>query len=132
MGQLVSGKRHKSGYESHPAHLLRVLPAGRRVHVRCNGATLADSSEALALFEGSYAPVFYLPRKDVKMALLKPTESRSWCPFKGEARYWAVAAGDRDIHDAVWSYEDPFTEVAGIKDHVAFYPDKVEIEADPA
>ena len=45
MGQLVSGKRHKSGYESHPAHLLRVLPAGRRVHVRCNGATLADSSE---------------------------------------------------------------------------------------
>ncbi|MEQ8281364.1 MAG: DUF427 domain-containing protein [Parvibaculum sp.] len=132
MGTLVSGKEHKSGYESHPEHLLRVMPAGRRVRVRFGGETLADSGQALELFEGNYAPVFYLPRKDVKMDLLKPTESHTWCPFKGEASYWAVAAGGEEIHDAVWSYEDPFTEVAGIKDYVAFYPNKVEIEADPA
>lgn len=132
MGQLVSGKEHKSGYESHPAHQLRVLPAGRRVRVRLNGVTLADSSAALELFEGSYAPVFYLPRKDVKMDMLKPTTSRTWCPFKGEASYWAVTAGNEEIHDAVWSYEDPFTEMAEIKDHMAFYPNKVEIEVAPA
>jgi uncharacterized protein (DUF427 family) len=132
MGQLVSGKEHKSGYESHPEHLLRVLPAGRRVRVRFNGETVADSTEALELFEGSYAPVFYLPRKDVKMDRLKPTESHTWCPFKGEASYWALATGTEQVHDAVWSYEDPFVEMADIKDYVAFYPTKVEIEVDPA
>ncbi|MEX0838621.1 MAG: DUF427 domain-containing protein [Parvibaculum sp.] len=132
MGQLVSGKEHKSGYESHPEHLLRVLPAGRRVRVHFGGETVADSMEALELFEGSYAPVFYLPRKDVRMDLLKPTESHTWCPFKGEASYWALAAGAEQVHDAVWSYEDPFVEMADIKDYVAFYPNKVDIEADPA
>ncbi|MEQ8267894.1 MAG: DUF427 domain-containing protein [Parvibaculum sp.] len=132
MGQLVSGKEHKSGYESHPEHLLRVLPAGRRVRVRFNGETVADTTRALELFEGNYAPVFYLPREDVKMDLLTPTESLTWCPFKGEAHYWALAAGGQDVHDAVWSYEDPFVEMADIKDYVAFYPNKVEIEAEPA
>lgn len=130
MGTLVSGKEHKSGYESHPNYLLRVMPAGRHVRVTANGETIADTRDALELFEGDYAPVFYIPRRDVRMGLLKPTENRSWCPFKGEAHYWSVKTGDREIVNAVWSYEDPFVEVADIRDRVAFYPDKVTIEAE--
>ncbi|ABS64226.1 protein of unknown function DUF427 [Parvibaculum lavamentivorans DS-1] len=130
MGQLMSGKEHKSGYESHPGHLLRLMPAGRRVRVRFNGELLADSTRALELFEGEYAPVFYLPREDVKMELLTPTKSVTWCPFKGEASYWSLEG--EGGQDAVWSYEDPFVEMAEIKDYLAFYPNKVEFEVEPA
>lgn len=129
MGRLVSGKEHKSGYETNPKHLLRVLPAGRHVRVSAGGETIAESSEALELFEGDYAPVFYLPRKDVKMGKLTPTPSHTWCPYKGEATYWKIDAEGGDIQDAVWSYEDPFVEMAEIKDHMAFYPEKVTIDA---
>lgn len=132
MGQLVSGKKHKSGYETNPDHLLRVLPAGRHVRVSVDGETIADTSQALELFEGDYAPAFYIPRADVKMHLLRGTGSHTWCPFKGEANYWTIKAGDKEIHDAVWSYEDPFVEMADIKGYMAFYPDKVTITADQA
>lgn len=132
MGQLMSGKEHTSGYESHPGHLLRLMHAGRRVRVRFNGELLADSTRALELFEGEYAPVFYLPREDVKMDLLTPTESVTWCPFKGEASYWSIDAAGTDGQDAVWSYEDPFVEMADLQNYMSFYPNKVEIEVEPA
>jgi len=99
-------------------------PAGVRVRVTFNGELIADSRDAIVLQEGSYPPVYYLPRKDVKMDRLARTSHRSHCPFKGDASYYSLKGG---LENAVWSYEQPIAAVAVIKEHLAFYPDKVEI-----
>ena len=104
---------------------MKLVPAGVRVRVTFNGEVVADSREAIRLEEGSYAPVYYLPRKDVKMERLIRTSHTTHCPHKGDATYFSVSNG-RTARNAVWSYERPFESVKVIKDHVAFYPDKVD------
>lgn len=100
-------------------------PAGLRVQVTFNGELIADSRDAVVLEEGSYPPVYYLPRKDVKMERLIRTSHTTHCPHKGDATYFTVANG-RAARNAVWSYEQPLEHVKAIKDHLAFYPDKVD------
>ena len=83
--------------------------------------------------EGRYPPVYYLPRQDVRMDLLRRTGHHSHCPYKGDASYWTLRVGDREAENAVWSYADPFDQVAGIKDYLAFYQDRVDaIQVDGA
>jgi uncharacterized protein (DUF427 family) len=67
--------------------------------------------------------VYYVPRKDVRMERLARSEHHTQCPFKGAASYYSVKDGPEN---AVWSYEQPYDEVAVIKEHLAFYPDKVD------
>src|SRR5262245_33121638 len=105
--------------------MIRIGPAGQRVRVTFNGEVIADSPDALVMHEGSYAPVYYLPRKDVKMERLIRTSHKSHCPHKGDATYFSVCNGPT-ARNAVWSYEQPFEPVKVIKDHLAFYPDKVD------
>ena len=111
------------GYAKHPEHRLAAKPAGGRVTVKLGGEVVADSAEAIRLEEGSYPPVFYFPRKDVKMDRLERTSHQTYCPFKGNASYFSFKGG---AQNAVWSYETPYDEMLAIKDLVAFYPDKVD------
>jgi uncharacterized protein (DUF427 family) len=111
------------GYQQHPEHGVATEPAGRRVQVKVNGEVIADSRDAVCLKEADYPPVFYIPRKDVKMARLSPTTHHTYCPFKGQASYYSLEDG---AENAVWSYEQPYDEVSVIKDLLAFYPSKVE------
>jgi uncharacterized protein (DUF427 family) len=108
-------------------HQITITPAGRRMRVIWKGRIVADSVDSLSLKEHSYPPVFYFPRKDVDMSLLQRTNSHTTCPHKGVASYYGLATGGAVEKDAVWSYETPLPNVAAIKDHLAFYPDKVEI-----
>jgi uncharacterized protein (DUF427 family) len=103
--------------------------AGRRVVVAWNGRIVADSADALALEERGHPTVFYIPRKDVDMNLLKRTDSHTTCPHKGVASYYSLVADGAAERDAVWTYETPLTGVASIKDHLAFYRNKVEISS---
>jgi uncharacterized protein (DUF427 family) len=105
--------------------MIQIRPAGGRVRVMFNGELIAESGEALVLEEGKYQPVYYVPRKDVKMERLIRTSHTSHCPHKGDATYYSVSNG-RTAHNAVWSYEQPIEQVQAIKDHLAFYPDKVD------
>ena len=104
---------------------MKLGPAGVRVRVTFNGEVVADSREAIRLEEGAYPPVYYVPRKDVKMERLIRTSHTSHCPHKGDATYYSLANG-RIARNAVWSYEQPLAQVQAIKDHLAFYPDKVD------
>jgi len=108
-----------------PDHPIAVTPSDAHVVVRAGGRVIADTRRALELREASYPPVFYIPREDADMALLERTDHASYCPYKGEASYFSVADG---AANAVWSYETPYDAVAPIRDHLAFYPDRVEIE----
>ena len=82
--------------------------------------------QTLTLREASYPPVQYIPRRDVDMALLVRTAHATWCPYKGDCSYFSVPAGGGRSVNAAWSYEAPHPAVAAIKDHVAFYPNRVD------
>ncbi len=112
--------------EAAAGHRITIEPASGRVRVIVNGTCVAETAQALVLREGSLQPVLYVPRADVDPAILTRTEHRSHCPFKGDATYFSLSAGDRRVENAAWSYEQPFPAVVAIKDHLAFYPNKVD------
>jgi len=112
-------------------HPITITPTPGRVTVTVAGRVLASTREALTMKEGTYAPVQYIPRKDVDMTQLQRSDHRTWCPFKGECAYYSIAAGGARCVDAVWSYESPYPAVSEIREHLAFYPDRVDaIEVD--
>ena len=109
-----------------PDHPITVEPARTRVVVKAGGRVVADTRRALTLREASYPAVFYIPREDADMSLLSRTEHKSWCPYKGEASYYSITPGGARAVNAIWSYETPHEAVSAIKDHLAFYPDRVD------
>ena len=109
-----------------PDHPITVEPKPARVIVSVGGRVIADSSNALSLREASYPAVVYIPRQDVDMALLSRTDHLTYCPYKGDCAYYSIPSGGERSANAVWTYEDPFSPVAAIKDHLAFYPDRVD------
>jgi uncharacterized protein (DUF427 family) len=113
------------GYANNPNHRIETRPAGVRVRVTFDGEVIADSMNALRLEEGTYPPVYYVPRSDVKMERLVRTQHSSYCPYKGHASYYSLS-GSRISENAVWSYEAPYDEMRAIKDLVAFYPNRVD------
>jgi uncharacterized protein (DUF427 family) len=116
-----------------PDHPITVEHNPSRVVVRVSGRAVADSVNALTLREASYPPVDYIPRKDVDMSMLEPSEHRTYCPFKGKASYFSIPAMGGKGENAVWSYEDPYEAVSSIRGYLAFYPDRVDaIEELPA
>ncbi|GIF38294.1 DUF427 domain-containing protein [Actinoplanes xinjiangensis] len=106
-----------------PDHPITITPTGSRVTVTAGGRVVADTGNALTLQEASYPPVQYVPLADVDPALISATDHQTYCPYKGDASYWSLP----EAENAVWGYRDPYDAVAAIKDHVAFYPDKVEL-----
>jgi uncharacterized protein (DUF427 family) len=109
-----------------PDHPITIAPNPARVVVKAGGRIVADSRAALTLQEAAYPPVLYLPRADVDMARLERTPHSTCCPYKGDCAYYSIAAGGERGANAVWTYEHPYDAVAAIRDHVAFYPDRVD------
>lgn len=109
-----------------PDHPITIARNGKRVRVTFAGKLIADSTRALTLQEASYPAVNYIPREDVDMSALTPTTHASHCPYKGDASYFTIAAGGRSAPNAVWSYQQPYPAMAAIKEHLAFYPDRVD------
>ena len=113
-----------------PDHPITISSSGKRVRVTFADQVIADSTHALVLTEASYKPVFYIPRADADMNLLKPSDHRTHCPYKGDASYFTIEAGGRHAENAVWSYEQPFPAMAEIKNYLAFYPNRVDAIAE--
>jgi len=108
-----------------PEHPITVEPNPRRVVVSIGGRIIADSREALTLREANYPAVLYIPRKDVVMPLLERTDHATYCPYKGDCAYYSIPLGGERSVNAVWTYEAPYPAVAAIKEHLAFYPDRI-------
>jgi uncharacterized protein (DUF427 family) len=106
---------------------ITIRPAQGPVTVRAAGQVIATSTGALELREGSYPPVIYVPRADVQAAFVEPSARTSVCPHKGQASYYSIRVGDTLLKDAIWSYEAPRADVAGIAGHMAFYTDRVDV-----
>ena len=118
----------QSLYHKFPDYRVELEPNSERVRVTLDGEVVAASTRTLIVRETKHDPVVYFPREDVRFELLERTDHASFCPFKGDASYWTLRAGERVEVNAAWSYERPFQEVAGLRDYVSFYPERVEWE----
>lgn len=109
-----------------PDHPITITPNAKRVRITFGGQTVADTTHALRLQEASYPAVLYIPRADARMDLFTKTSNATHCPYKGDASYYSISSGGKTAENAVWSYETPFPAMAEIKDHLAFYPNRVD------
>lgn len=109
-----------------PYSRVDIVDSSRHVRVVVEGVAVAESNHPKLLFETGLPTRFYLPKVDVHMDLLVPTETDSHCPYKGTARYWGVRAGDTVIPDLAWSYPTPLPESQKIAGLVAFYNEHVD------
>jgi len=112
-----------------PEHPITITPHEGRVVVRFGNTVVADSERALVLREAGYPLVFYIPREDTEHTHFERSSHTTHCPYKGDASYFTLTDGTRRADNAVWSYEKPYPAMAKIANHVAFYRDKVTIEA---
>ena len=113
-----------------PYHRVDVLEASRPARVRVDGTLVAETPRAKLLFETGLPPRVYVPGADIAPGTLSPSPTRTVCPYKGEASYWHVHAGDGRIEDGAWSYETPLLEAREIARHIAFGGDGIEVEVD--
>lgn len=111
-----------------PDYKVAIIPCSNRVTVRFQEHNIADSARTILIAESKHAPVYYFPREDVRVDLLKATRQDTYCPFKGHASYWSLILDDQVSENLVWSYESPYEEVAGLKGYMAFYGDRTELK----
>ena len=109
-----------------PDHPIALAPHTKRVRVKFNGRVIADTARALAMQEGGYPTVLYVPREDADQSLLVRTDHATYCPYKGDASYFSIQSGDCVAENAIWSYEAPYDAVASIKEYLAFHPNRVD------
>jgi uncharacterized protein (DUF427 family) len=109
-----------------PYHRVDVLNSSRHVQVIVGGEVVADSHRPRLLFETGLPTRYYLPKIDVRMDLLEPTDTVTRCPHKGKAQYWSVRVGDKVFRDMVWSYSPSMPECPRIDDLVCFFNERVE------
>jgi uncharacterized protein (DUF427 family) len=116
-----------------PHNRVDALPSSRHVVVSVGDVVLAETDAPVVVYETALPVRWYIPRADVRFDALRPTDTWSECPYKGYAtEYWDLVASDDSapVTDIAWLYPDPKPAVGEIRDHVAFYNDKVRITVD--
>jgi uncharacterized protein (DUF427 family) len=94
--------------------------------VEVAGVLVAETRRGWRVLETSQPPAYYFPPEDVRIDLLEPSTSRTFCEWKGSATYRSIRVGDRLAVDAAWSYERPTPRFEAIAGHLAFYPQRVD------
>lgn len=113
-----------------PYTRIDILPSGRRVRIEIDGVTVADTTNASFLFETGLPTRYYMPKTDVRMDLMTPTDLETACPYKGVARYWNAEV-DGGVHENIlWGYDSPLAESQKVTGLVSFYNEKVDIFVD--
>lgn len=107
-----------------------ILASSRHVRVEVDGVTVADSPRPHILFETGLPARYYLPLSDVRMDLLRPSDTSSHCPYKGTASYWSVDTGSGPHPDIAWTYRTPLPESQKVAGLVCFYNEKVDTYID--
>ena len=105
----------------------RLENCARHIQVIFNGMLIAETRRAQRVLETSHPPVYYIPPTDVRMAYLRPTPGRSsFCEWKGAARYYTIAVAGKVAEAAAWYYPRPSAPYAALRDHIAFYPARMD------
>lgn len=118
------------GHPRNPYHRIDCVRSRRRLRVTASEVTLVDTDDVVFLDETALLPRLYVAREHVRMDLLVPSDTRTYCPYKGEASYWSLAADDVTVADVAWSYDDPLPESSPIATMLCFDDRRVEVTAD--
>jgi uncharacterized protein (DUF427 family) len=116
----------ESSWPKNPHYVMDLDPVPFRVRAVVNGETVVDSTRCQVMFELGHAPVYYVPREDVRMDLMTRNNHASHCPYKGDASYWTLGAGGKTVENAIWSYEDPYDEMAALENLIGVYWEKMD------
>jgi uncharacterized protein (DUF427 family) len=112
----------QSAFSERPDYRVDILARRNRVTASAGRQVLADSQRCLLVDEQDHGLVFYFPSEDVRLDLFVPDDRTSVCPFKGVATYRRYS---EDVY--IWSYENPFPEVAKLRGYMAFFQDAVDL-----
>jgi uncharacterized protein (DUF427 family) len=118
-----------AGHPRDPFHRVDVRASSRHVQLLLDGEVLADSRRPHLVFETLLPVRYYLPPEDVRAAL-RPSDTRTWCPYKGAASYWSVEVAGRIVPDLLWSYADPLPDAAQLTGLRAFFDERVDVVVD--
>ncbi|MDQ6729041.1 MAG: DUF427 domain-containing protein [Actinomycetota bacterium] len=130
MGRWLEEGEEITGHPRDPYHRIDVRPSDRHIRVSLDGQLLAETERAMALFENGLPTRWYLPREDVHAAL-QPSDTVSYCPYKGTAGYFSVRRSDGELgNDLVWYYANPLEDATRVRDLVCFFNEKVDLELD--
>ena len=108
------------GHPRNPYHRVDCLRSARRLRVEVGAATLVDTTETLAVYETALEPRLYVDPRSVRMDLLRPSATQTYCPYKGTATYWTASVGDLVVNDVAWSYEEPLPESSPLQHFLSF------------
>jgi uncharacterized protein (DUF427 family) len=117
-------------YPPNPYHRVDCRPTDRLLRVEVAGTVLVETHNTIILFETALAPKLYVDRTLVRANLLRPSDTTSYCNYKGEARYWSAVFGDTIVEDVAWSYEHPLPESLPIKGCLSFDHTRADVEAE--
>jgi uncharacterized protein (DUF427 family) len=109
-----------------PFHRIDIVRSSRHVRVEIDGETVAESSAPMMLFEPPLPVRYYLDPADVRTDLLRPSDKRTSCAYKGQASYWSLPQED----DVAWTYREPLREAAEVTGRIAFFNERVDILVD--
>lgn len=115
------------GHPRNPYHRVDCVRTARRLVVGAGGEVLVDTTETTGVFETALEPRLYVARDEVRMDLLRPSRTTTYCPYKGTATYWSAG----DVEDVAWSYEDPFPECLPIAGMLSFYAERTRLTITP-
>ena len=121
---MLKGKKKDSPPSSwgrNPGYEIDLEAVPVRLRVELGGEVVADSENALVMYELGHAPVYYFPRRDVRKELLTASDHHTHCPYKGDAGYFSLSAGGDTAENAIWYYEHPYEEMAQLKGLLGFY-----------
>lgn len=104
----------------------RIERTTKHIQVFFGGLLIADTKAAFRLLETSHPPTYYIPPDNVQFKYLQKTDKRSICEYKGIADYYDLKVNDQFSKNAAWSYPNPKPGYELLKNHLSFYPDRVE------
>jgi uncharacterized protein (DUF427 family) len=109
-----------------PAHRILFEPHPRRIRAELEGRTVLDTIGGRLLHESNILPRLYVPLEDFDASLMERTDHTTHCPFKGDASYWSLRAGDRVAENAIWAYEDPLPDASWLAGYASMYWDAAD------
>ncbi len=104
----------------------RIEQSSKRVQVVFNDVIIADTQRSKRVLETSHPPVYYIPPEDVEKIYFQKSSRQTYCEWKGIANYYDITVEEQHTANAAWYYANPTPYFAVLKDHLAFYPSRVD------
>ena len=117
-------------YPPNPYHRVDCRPTNRALRVCVAGTTLVETADTMIVFETALEPRLYVHPSVVRTDLMRPTDTTTYCNYKGYATYWSAMVGDSVVDDVAWTYDDPLPESLAIKGFFSFDPARADVVAE--